>query len=49
MNKRNPHAIKTGPKMHLILLKRFKKIMIDNYNLLKAMNLVKILFKNLYG
>ena len=25
------------------------KIMIDNYNLLKAMNLVKILFKNLYG
>ena len=28
---------------------RFKKIMIDNYNLLKAMNLVKILSKNLYG
>ena len=26
-----------------------EKIMIDNYNLLKAMNLVKILFKNLYG
>ena len=25
------------------------KIMIDNYSLLKAMNLVKILFKNLYG